>query len=206
MALVSWESIYKPRKQGGLEIRDFQKWNIAAIAKYVWWISEKKDNLWLKWVHSVDIKQGVWRNYEPGSNTSWAWRKICQVKSLLQQFFFHDNGDSKTIEYSLKMGYEWVDGGSVPTDWWPWMYNRWIFPKHRFIIWLIAHKRLLTGDRMKHLNMTMTGNCCICDEELETVDHLFSKCRFSRRIFKAIGDWCCNNTGFSKIEIAEIFD
>ena len=88
------------------------------------------------------------------------------------------------------MGYEWVDGGSVPTDWWPWMSNRWIFPKHRFIIWLIAHKRLLTGDRMKHLNMTMTGNCCICDEALETVDHLFSKCRFSRRIFKALGEWC----------------
>ena len=72
MALVAWETICKPRKQGGLDIRRFYNWNLEAIAKYVWWISEKKDNLWVKWVHSIYIKQRDWMNYEPGNNTSWA--------------------------------------------------------------------------------------------------------------------------------------
>ena len=43
---------------------------------------------------------------------------------------------------------------------------------------------------MKHLNLTTIGNCYICDEDWETVNHLFSRCRYSRGIFKDIGDWC----------------
>ena len=38
--------------------------------------------------------------------------------------------------------------------------------------------------------MTESGKCCVCDAALETVDHLFSECRFSHRIFQEIGEWC----------------
>ena len=164
MSLVAWETICKPRKQRGLEIRNFYKWNIAAIAKYVWWICEKKDNLWVKWVHSIYIKHGEWKNHEPGYNSSWAWRKICQVKNMFKQFLFNENGTSKTKMYSMKAGYNWNCGDSVQTDWWHWMNDRWILPKHRFLIWVLAHKRLLTRARMQYLNMTTTGNCYICDD------------------------------------------
>ena len=92
MALVAWETICKPRKQGGLDIIRFYNWNLAAIAKYVWWISEKKDNLWVKWVHSIYIKQGDWMNYEPGYNTSWAWRKICRLKIFSSSSFLMKMG------------------------------------------------------------------------------------------------------------------
>ena len=77
MALVAWDLICKPRKQGGLDFKRLHNWNLATIAKYVWWICEKKDNLWVKWVHSIYIKQGDWMNHEPSPITSWAWRKIC---------------------------------------------------------------------------------------------------------------------------------
>ena len=89
----------------------------------------------------------------------------------------------------MKMGYEWIAGASEQTEWWPWMENRWIYRKHRFVIWLLAHKRLLTRDRMKHLNMTMNGSCFFCDDDLETVNHLFSRCIYSRSIYTGIGNW-----------------
>ena len=129
-------------------------------------------------------------HYEPGYSTSWAWRKICQVKNMFKTFLFNEDGTSKTRIYTLKEGYKWINGDSEMVEWWPWMTNRWITPKHSFIIWVIAHQRLLTGARMIHLNMTTSGKCYICDESLETVNHLFSSCRYSRRIFEELGNWC----------------
>ena len=42
MALVAWESICKPRKQGGFDFKMLHNWNLATITKYIWWICEKK--------------------------------------------------------------------------------------------------------------------------------------------------------------------
>ena len=80
--------------------------------------------------------------------------------------------------------------GLSPKDWWPWMNNRWILPKHLFIIWIIAHKRLLTQTRLLQMTMTTQVKCLICDDGQETVNHLFARCRYSRYIFAEIGDWC----------------
>ena len=182
LALVAWEKICRPRKCGGLELRDFQSWNLAAIAKLVWWICDQKESLWVQWVHSVHLKQREWRTYAPGTNTSWTWRKICQVKDIMQPLMFQDNDEPRKLNYSLKMGYDWLMGEAEIYEWWPWMYNRWIKPKHRFIIWLTAHNSLLTGARLVRMNMTESGKCCVCDAALETGEHLFSECRFSKWI------------------------
>ncbi|XP_074271152.1 uncharacterized protein LOC141595077 [Silene latifolia] len=53
-ALVAWDIICRPKKQGGLGLKNLQLWNTAAIGKYVWWIESKADHLWVKWVHAVD--------------------------------------------------------------------------------------------------------------------------------------------------------
>ena len=111
---------------------------------------------------------------ESANPTCWAWRKICQVKNTFKQFLFDDNGLSSSLYYSLKEGYNWISGVFEKTDWWPWMHNTWILPKHRFFIWIIAHKKLLTRARLQYLNMTTSVNCYICDDEHETVNPLFS--------------------------------
>ncbi|XP_074315004.1 uncharacterized protein LOC141651181 [Silene latifolia] len=52
------------------------------------WIEQKADHLWVKWVHSVYIKRCDWKNYTPSIKCSWAWRKICQVKTVLHHLFY----------------------------------------------------------------------------------------------------------------------
>ncbi|XP_074301032.1 uncharacterized protein LOC141632378 [Silene latifolia] len=52
-ALVSWDLICRPKRQGGLRLKNLHLWNIAAIGKYMWWIESKEDHLWVKWVHAV---------------------------------------------------------------------------------------------------------------------------------------------------------
>ncbi|KAL2904355.1 hypothetical protein RDABS01_003065 [Bienertia sinuspersici] len=62
---VNWETACKHKTKGGLGIRDLYLWNMLAVGKLVWQIEEKKDSLWVKWVHSIYIKGQDWWDYKP---------------------------------------------------------------------------------------------------------------------------------------------
>lgn len=34
--LVAWKQVYKPKKEGGLEVRDLKMFNLALLSKW-WW-------------------------------------------------------------------------------------------------------------------------------------------------------------------------
>lgn len=55
---VAWKQLCKARAAGGLGIRDIEAWNRAAIFKHFWAVQEKKDNLWVRWVHHLYMKKG----------------------------------------------------------------------------------------------------------------------------------------------------
>lgn len=62
---VSWEKVCLPKLAGGLGVWDIVKWNQAALGWYVWEIDTKKDNMWIKLVHVVYIKEDEWGYYNP---------------------------------------------------------------------------------------------------------------------------------------------
>lgn len=58
--LVAWDLVCRTKKGGGLGITECVIWNEAAVAKYVWNIAQKADNLWVRWVNHVYIKGTEW--------------------------------------------------------------------------------------------------------------------------------------------------
>ena len=42
---IKWSTICSDKKSGGLGLPDILTWNMAALGKYVWWISQKQDHL-----------------------------------------------------------------------------------------------------------------------------------------------------------------
>ncbi|XP_074264051.1 uncharacterized protein LOC141586650 [Silene latifolia] len=52
-ALISWDNVCKPMRQGGLGLKNLHQWNIAVVGKYVWWVAKKADHLWVRWVHAI---------------------------------------------------------------------------------------------------------------------------------------------------------
>lgn len=46
--LIAWKEVCRSKKEGGLGIMECMTCNEAAIAKYVWNIAKKADNLWVK--------------------------------------------------------------------------------------------------------------------------------------------------------------
>lgn len=60
---VTWSNIYKPKKFGGLRFRDGCLWNKVSVGRFIWAIEFKQDSLWLKWTHSVYLKNGNFLGY-----------------------------------------------------------------------------------------------------------------------------------------------
>ncbi|XP_056698450.1 uncharacterized protein [Spinacia oleracea] len=62
---VAWHNTCSSKQTGGLGFRDVMLWNTASMGKYVWALTTKQDNVWVKWVTSVYLKNGEWWGYQP---------------------------------------------------------------------------------------------------------------------------------------------
>ncbi|XP_057251652.1 uncharacterized protein LOC130591764 [Beta vulgaris subsp. vulgaris] len=67
---IAWKDVCYAKNTGGLGIRECISWNVAAIGKYVWQITNKADLLWIKWIHSLYIKEATWWEYRAPVNAS----------------------------------------------------------------------------------------------------------------------------------------
>ncbi|XP_024011224.1 uncharacterized protein LOC112086499 [Eutrema salsugineum] len=57
-------------------------------------------------------------------------------------------------------------------------------PKYSFMVWLAAQNRLATGDRIQRWNTNADTACVFCKDPMETRDHLFFSCSFSKAIWE----------------------
>uniref|UniRef100_A0A803NI20 Uncharacterized protein n=1 Tax=Cannabis sativa TaxID=3483 RepID=A0A803NI20_CANSA len=53
MHIPSWEKVCLPKNSGGLGFKEGKKWNISLMAKYIWAISSKQENLWVRWIDAI---------------------------------------------------------------------------------------------------------------------------------------------------------
>ncbi|XP_062119282.1 uncharacterized protein LOC133833036 [Humulus lupulus] len=78
--IPSWQKVCLPKTYGGLGFREGATWNQVVLAKYIWALSSKPDLLWVKWIHSINLKgQNFW-NYDLKGDCSWYWGKLCHLK------------------------------------------------------------------------------------------------------------------------------
>lgn len=54
--LIAWKDVCRSKNEGGLGIMECTKRNEAAIAKYMWNIAKKGENLWVKWVNHIYLE------------------------------------------------------------------------------------------------------------------------------------------------------
>ncbi|XP_074290286.1 uncharacterized protein LOC141617016 [Silene latifolia] len=188
--LVSWKTVCRSKETGGLGVFDSKIWNIAAMGKLVWWIVSKKDHLWILWIDKIYIKSKHWKDYSPSNSSSWAWRKVCEVKTRLRDAFVDDKWLGKDGEYSIKDGYNWlIQEQNSRVSWYHVVWNRFNISSHCFNSWLIHQNRLLTLDRLTKMGIANQGTCFMCDVYQEDHDHLFAKCIYSRHCYGRLFDW-----------------
>ncbi|XP_074262990.1 uncharacterized protein LOC141585836 [Silene latifolia] len=85
--LVSWDKVCTPTKEGGLGLKKEAVWNQAAIGKLVWSISSSPDQLWVRWVNHIYVKNKAWNDYVPLEDSNWYQRNICQTKDIFAEAY-----------------------------------------------------------------------------------------------------------------------
>uniref|UniRef100_A0A803PR18 Endonuclease/exonuclease/phosphatase domain-containing protein n=1 Tax=Cannabis sativa TaxID=3483 RepID=A0A803PR18_CANSA len=104
---VAWESLCKAKKEGGLGLLNVAQWNTAAMFKHVWAVANKKDNLWVKWVHCVYIKHHNWWEYKVPQTSSWYWKKMVDIRDIVKEKLQIE--EFTRSEFKVAAGYRILD-------------------------------------------------------------------------------------------------
>ncbi|GLT87533.1 hypothetical protein SLE2022_056120 [Rubroshorea leprosula] len=85
MAWVKWENICKRKIEGGLGVRELQKFNIALLGRWRWRLLEEKVALWkqiLEVKYRMDRRKAWEGSKWEGSCSTW-WRNLWELDSVM---------------------------------------------------------------------------------------------------------------------------
>jgi hypothetical protein len=60
--------------------------------------------------------------------------------------------------------------------------------KINFFLWLLIQNRLWTADRLEKRGWPHQDNCSLCDQTIESADHLFLACPFAKEVWHGISN------------------
>ncbi|XP_074283636.1 uncharacterized protein LOC141608172 [Silene latifolia] len=206
--LVGWDTICRPKDEGGLGLKDQESWNKAMVGRLVDWVSTQRDSIWVHWVQNNYLKGQEWMEYKPSSNSSWVWRRICKVKEEMRTGYVNGQWNVQPGGFTPAGCYAWFRGTRPRVQWDKAVWNGWALPKHQFLGWLVAHEALNTAARLVSFGVDIEDKCYLCGLVSENIEHLFCDCLYSRRIVRELNkkttwvfpvrdvmDWCMRRTG-----------
>lgn len=114
------------------------------------------------------------------------WRVICGVVlDLVQEdrFVWRWTADDR---YSVSSAYRAFFNGSASLPGAKELWKTKAPPRVKFFLWLALHGRLWMAHRRKRHGLQDDNTCVLCDQELETCDHLFVTCVVARELWASV--------------------
>lgn len=107
---------------------------------------------------------------------------------------------STSGQYSAKSAYWGFFQGSVHFESWEHIWKSWAPGNCSFFLWLVAHDKCWTADRLARRGLQHHPRCLLCDQEPESINHLLAACVFSRQfwfqLLQKVGlQRCCPHPG-----------
>ncbi|XP_009790774.2 uncharacterized protein [Nicotiana sylvestris] len=62
-------------------------------------------------------------------------------------------------------------------------------PRWNFVLTMTAHGRLYTQDRLQRWGVAVDQDCIMCNNEKETIQHLFFKCSYAQALWSKLLEW-----------------
>ncbi|XP_042404042.1 uncharacterized protein LOC121993799 [Zingiber officinale] len=117
-------------------------------------------------------------------------RMVTSVGSvqMVQQTLAGWFGQASSTHRGVSQAYDFFRDTGARALWTQTVWRKHIQPSHSFTLWLLAHRRLPTKDRLEYLGEA-DRICLLCGSKEETQDHLFFGCPQIRWIWDCIRDW-----------------
>ena len=128
----------------------------------------------------------IWQ-VQASSLCSWNWRKILHLRSLTYSFI--ERRDDGAVwkylgsKYSAAVIWNEIGPKQDKKDWHRLLWTSLMIPRHVIVVWMAILNRLPTLDRMSSWGLVQDGKCRLCQNALETRDHLFFACSFSKKVW-----------------------
>ncbi|KAJ0568029.1 putative RNA-directed DNA polymerase [Helianthus annuus] len=136
-------------------------------------------------------------------NGVWAWPdewrtrypSLFQLRPLnlseAQDKVLWRNSEGKLLPFSSREAWESIRTSREPVAWANVVWSAFNIPKHAFLCWLIFRRKLWTQDRIIQWQHRVTGSmnqmcCLLCYADIETHDHLFFQCSYSRSVWHSV--------------------
>ena len=90
---------------------------------------------------------------------------------------------SSSGQYTAKSAYDALFQGAISFAPYERIWKSWAPPKCQFFMWLVAHRRCWTADRLARRNLPHPAHCPLCDQVEEDIQHLLVGCVFARQFW-----------------------
>ncbi|XP_074305624.1 uncharacterized protein LOC141640844 [Silene latifolia] len=91
--------------------------------------------------------------------------------------------------FTIRRCYEWLRHRATSQSWAPALWNSWNVPKHSLITWISMNNGLNIRAKLYSYGYCQEQMCCICENSVETQEHLFFQCDYSKRVLQEIKQW-----------------
>ncbi|KAK9697730.1 hypothetical protein RND81_08G057100 [Saponaria officinalis] len=99
----SWSSMCLPRDERGFDIREIFAWNKALLAKLIWNLDQKKEGIWVSWVHCYYFHRSNFWDVIPIDAHSDSFRSLLKVRDTCTAAL----GNSQNVQgFSVSRAYE----------------------------------------------------------------------------------------------------
>jgi hypothetical protein len=92
-------------------------------------------------------------------------------------------------EYSSASAYDAQFFGATLTSFNKMVWKVWATPKVKFFVWFAIPNRIWTVDHLERRGWENCGLCPLCKQTQETTTHLFSHCRYTKRLWGMVKNW-----------------
>ncbi|XP_009623101.1 uncharacterized protein [Nicotiana tomentosiformis] len=144
--------------------------------------------MWVQWVHVYYKKYNSMWGAEP-NQASWVIQKILKVKKYFEEAGYSEEEVLRMENFLTKAMYLKLRGEFSKVPWRRLICKNAGLSKWIFILFLAAHRRLLTRDKLRKWGCLEDTSFPLCHTEEKTINHLFFKCSFSTQVWAAVLDW-----------------
>lgn len=116
--------------------------------------------------------------------------EIEKVKSKSLQMedmaLWKSNAESYKTSFSSNNTWQLIRKEYVKQGWSKGVWFKYDTPKYSFHVWTVMQDRLSTCDRILKWNPAIDPTCVLCEQEMETRNHLFYSCSYSREVWQKL--------------------